>query len=216
MNAEKPNQIPAIINFRAGATLPIRVDNGDGGLYFSGDGPHPIAYSSCELVKSLRLETTALADGMEILSRIAAPAFFDLQEFRTTDAMTERIIPTDESSPGASAAGVCKFVDRFLAVSPGSVQTGWRVGLAAINRLCQTQFGADFHELDDSTQDDILREISRNESSPQTVEERFFSIIKRMTWDVYYRSEVGIHLELKYRGNSHEPEFLGCDHVGHQ
>ncbi|HTF36757.1 MAG TPA: gluconate 2-dehydrogenase subunit 3 family protein, partial [Blastocatellia bacterium] len=62
----------------------------------------------------------------------------------------------------------------------------------------------------------LLKEISKNERSPQTVEEKFFRTIKNATVDGYYTSEIGIHKELHYKGNAYLKEFVGCTHPEHQ
>jgi hypothetical protein len=63
---------------------------------------------------------------------------------------------------------------------------------------------------------ELLKEISKNERSPQTIEERFFRTIKYATVDGYYTSEIGIHKELHYKGNAYLKEFTGCTHPEHQ
>ncbi|HKP88138.1 MAG TPA: gluconate 2-dehydrogenase subunit 3 family protein, partial [Blastocatellia bacterium] len=63
---------------------------------------------------------------------------------------------------------------------------------------------------------ELLTQISKNEKSPSTVEERFFRTIKNSTIDGYYTSEIGIHQELHYKGNSYLKEFTGCTHPEHQ
>ena len=60
-------------------------------------------------------------------------------------------------------------------------------------------------------QNELLIVISKNEKDPKTVEERFFKTAKNATIDGYYTSEIGIHKELKYRGNTYLKEFKGCE-----
>src|SRR5689334_1566661 len=43
------------------------------------------------------------------------PHFFTVAEFAVLDDLTEMIIPTDEHSPGAQAAGVAAYLDRRIA-----------------------------------------------------------------------------------------------------
>ena len=57
--------------------------------------------------------------------------------------------------------------------------------------------------------------ISKNEKSPQSLEERFFRAIKNLTIDGYYTSKIGIHQELQYKGNTYLKEFKGCTHPEH-
>jgi hypothetical protein len=58
--------------------------------------------------------------------------------------------------------------------------------------------------------DRILRDISRNERAPRTPLEEFFVMSKQATIRGYYTSEIGIHQELRYKGNQMIPEFVGC------
>jgi len=59
-------------------------------------------------------------------------------------------------------------------------------------------------------------EISKNERSPQTVEEKFFPNDQERYggWLLHFR--IGIHKELHYKGNAYLKEFIGCTHPEHQ
>ncbi|HXG65248.1 MAG TPA: gluconate 2-dehydrogenase subunit 3 family protein [Blastocatellia bacterium] len=142
--------------------------------------------------------------------------FFTPEEYKTVDEMSERIIPTDDSSPGAKAAGVAAYIDLIVSVSPDMTKQNWREGLAAINKKSQSMFNKNFADATAEQQIVLLKEISRNERSPQTVEERFFRTVKNATIDGYYTSEIGIKQELKYKGNTYLKEFPGCTHPEHQ
>ncbi len=58
--------------------------------------------------------------------------------------------------------------------------------------------------------DAILADISKNESDPATPLEEFFVMSKQATIRGYYTSEIGIHRELRYKGNQFLQEFVGC------
>lgn len=142
--------------------------------------------------------------------------FFTDEENRTVIEMSERIIPADESSPGAKAARVNEYIDLIVSESPEITQRTWREGLAAVNKMSRDKFGAAFAAASVDQQVELLKEISKNEKSPSTVEERFFRTVKYATVDGYYTSEIGIHKELHYKGNSYLKEFTGCTHPEHQ
>ena len=142
--------------------------------------------------------------------------FFTEEENKTVVEMSERIIPADESSPGARAAGVSQYIDLIVSESGETTQKTWRDGLAAINKMSRDRTGVPFAAATVAQQSELLKEISKNEKSPQTVEERFFRTIKNATVDGYYTSEIGIHKELHYKGNSYLKEFTGCTHPEHQ
>lgn len=142
--------------------------------------------------------------------------FFTEGENQTLIEMSERIIPADESSPGAEAARVNEYIDLLVSRSEDSVQESWREGLAAVNKSSRDVFGLDFVAASEDQQDEVLREISRNEESPRSVEEVFFRLMKDATFDGYYGSEIGIHHELRYQGNTFLIEWVGCPHPEHQ
>ena len=141
--------------------------------------------------------------------------FFTAAEMTSIALMTDLIIPTDEQSPGAKDAGVPAFID--LMVSESSVETKnlWRNGLVAVDQLCKKEFGNTFGSLTSEQQVAVLKLISRNEYQPRRIEERFFIAIKGLTVDGYYTSELGIHQELRYKGNAYLKDFAGCTHPEH-
>ena len=141
--------------------------------------------------------------------------FFTPAEMMSISLMSDLIIPADERSPGAKDAGVPAFID--LMVSEASVETRnlWRNGLAAIDQLCNKEFGNTFQTLKTEQQVSLLKLISQNEYQPRRIEERFFVAIKGLTVDGYYTSELGIHQELRYKGNAYLKDFAGCTHPEH-
>lgn len=142
--------------------------------------------------------------------------FFTAEENRTVVEMSERIIPADDSSPGAKAARVSQYIDLIVSESPAAVKQTWREGLAAVNRMSREKFSKAFADASVEQQVELLKAISKNERNPQSVEEKFFRTIKNATIDGYYTSKIGIHDELKYKGNSYLKEFVGCTHPEHQ
>jgi hypothetical protein len=142
--------------------------------------------------------------------------FFTEAENKTVIELSERIIPADESSPGAKEARVSEFIDLIVSVSPEETKKTWRDGLAAVNNKSRDMFGKEFAAATEPDQIKLLTEISKNERDPKTAEERFFRTVKNATIDGYYTSEIGIKKELKYKGNSYIKEFVGCTHPEHQ
>jgi len=174
------------------------------------------------LGSAARAQEMAAHEHSHNAGQAAAPAkaqplkFFTEEENKTVIEMSERIIPADENSPGAKAAGVSAYIDLIVSESPDITRQTRREGLAAINKMSRDKFGKAFADSTVDQQIDLLKEISKNERSPQTVEERFFRTIKYATADGYYTSEIGIHKELHYKGNSYLKEFTGCTHPEHQ
>jgi len=141
--------------------------------------------------------------------------FFNPQEMETIAAISDLIVPTDEHSPGARAAGVSAFIDLMVNESSNEIKTLWRDGLAAVDRMSELQFSAAFIRAGHEQQISLLKTISRNERRPKTIEERFFVAIKSLTVDAYYTSAIGIHQDLRYKGNAVLKEFVGCTHPEH-
>lgn len=142
--------------------------------------------------------------------------FFTEAENRALIELSERIIPADDNSPGAKEAKVSEYIDMVVNLGNEQRKKEWRDGLAAINKMSRDRFGKEFADAGEKQQVELLTEISKNEKSPQTAEEKFFKLVKDATIDGYYTSEVGIHKELKYRGNTYLKDFTGCTHPEHQ
>jgi gluconate 2-dehydrogenase gamma chain len=141
--------------------------------------------------------------------------FFTAAQHRTVDALTEVIIPTDERSPGARAAKVADYLDFVLNESSAEARQSWKDGLTSLDEVSTAQFGKPFADLTGEQQVAIVTDAAKNEGKPTTPLERFFGEAKGRTIHGYYTSEIGIHQELKYKGNQFLPEFVGCDHPEH-
>src|ERR1700755_2806507 len=73
------------------------------------------------------------------------PLFFDKTEFSMLDTLTELIIPTDDHSPGAHAAGVASYIDLTVAHAVESeAKTSWTKGLRLVNELSRELFNTPF------------------------------------------------------------------------
>lgn len=112
--------------------------------------------------------------------------FFDPHQHATVEAAMARIIPTDQT-PGAREAGAVDFVDRYLsgigyiyALPDGSgferlegrradawqqrvdvARSKYAAGIVELDRLCRERHDADFVELTEERQDEMLRVIER-------------------------------------------------------
>ncbi|MBZ5590866.1 MAG: gluconate 2-dehydrogenase subunit 3 family protein [Acidobacteriia bacterium] len=138
--------------------------------------------------------------------------FFSQDEFAMLDELTDLIIPTDDHSPGARAAGVAAYLDRRLAESiEDERKQQWHAGLKRVDALAREMQGVPFMKATPEQRVAVLARISRNEQSPQTPEERFFVELKFSTADAYYSSKIGIHQEMEYKGNVLLPEFVGYE-----
>jgi glucoside 3-dehydrogenase (cytochrome c) hitch-hiker subunit len=138
-------------------------------------------------------------------------AFFTRAQHATVDALTERLIPADDHSPGARAARVADFIDLLVSEEQPDVKSAWTDGLAALDQASQEKFATPFVKASVDQQVSLLTEISRNEADPKTPLEEFFRESKSRTIQGYYTSKIGIHQELGYKGNQFLQEFVGYD-----
>ncbi len=148
-------------------------------------------------------------------SRGYRPEFFSASQLDLVDALSELILPSDDHSPGARAAKVARYIDVMVADGSSELQASWKSGLAAVSEQSRERFGRDFSDCDAAQQDAIVADMARNEGQPQSAAERFFGRLKQMTIDGYYTSEIGIHQDLGYQGNTAVDEFPGCTHEEH-
>lgn len=142
----------------------------------------------------------------------AAPKFFTPDEFQLTDELTEMIIPADQHSPGARAAGVVAYIDARLAedLTDESRKT-WRDGLKGFDAYSSNVNGTPFLKSSPAQRVALLTALAKNEFGPKTPEETFFRHVKIETAAVYYSSKIGIHQEIEYKGNVMLDEFVGYD-----
>jgi hypothetical protein len=147
----------------------------------------------------------------------AAKGFFGAPEMALLDELTELILPADEHSGGARAAGVARYIDGRLAEYAPEIpelleaRETWRAGLALIDTLSREATGKPFLEAPAEERVALLERLAANEQQPQTEGERFFKELKGWTARGYYTSRIGIHDELEYKGNTLLMEFVGTD-----
>ena len=143
----------------------------------------------------------------------SAPRFFTKEELALLDELAETIIPADVHSPGARAAKVAGYIDGRLAEAylpvEADVQQRWRDGLRRVDVLSQEMNGAAFLAASPEKRVAVLTRMAASEKDPQTAEEKFFRELKATTILGYYTSEIGIHQEMEYKGNTLQQEYAG-------
>lgn len=142
------------------------------------------------------------------------PAFFSAGEFATVSAVTERIIPTDET-PGAREARVSEYVDVAVNETP-ELHAVYRQGLAWLDAEAVKKHKLPFVKLAAARQDALLRRLADvKEPSPENeAGVKFFRSVRGLTIDGFYTSKIGLK-ELGYSGNTYLLEFKGCTHPEH-
>jgi hypothetical protein len=149
-----------------------------------------------------RLQETNATPQLKVLS----PA-----QFQALEGLVEAIIPTDARSPGAKQARVADYIDLLLSEVDREIALQWWGGLAALDAEAMSRHRLPFSRLNVGQLDGIMQTISRNEKNPQTALETFFVMAKQATIRGYYTSKIGIHEELRYKGNQFLREFVGCE-----
>ncbi len=164
-----------------------------------------------------------------------AGRFFTAPEMALLDELVEMIIPADEHSGGARAAGVPAYIDGRLAEYDPAIpplradRERWKAGLARVDALARETSGKSFLETTPAERTALLERMAkplentelpteepteRHEPAvekPETVGQRFFVELKSWTARGYYTSKVGIHDDLEYKGNRAIVEFAGID-----
>ena len=92
--------------------------------------------------------------------------FFGEEEFRALDAMTARIIPTDDT-PGAREANVARCIDEMFAdaLLPG-LDAPVRGAIQMADGMAGGQGAAAFADLSEDAQDEIIKAMHDDQSSP--------------------------------------------------
>jgi hypothetical protein len=97
------------------------------------------------------------------------------------------------------------FADLMVATSDTTTRTAWRTGLRLIERQAHATSLAD-----------AVARAAAESTAPASALGEFFLALKQMTVNGYYTSEIGIHQDLEYVGNTYLAAFPGCDHPEHQ
>jgi hypothetical protein len=71
-------------------------------------------------------------------------------------------------------------------------------------------------EANRSSLTEALERAAAKEENPASDLERFFVLLKQMTVNGYYTSEIGIHKDMEYVGNAYLGAFPPCTHPEHQ
>lgn len=148
-----------------------------------------------------------------------APLYFTKDEFALLDALTELIIPADNHSPGAHAAGVAAYIDKTAAEAflPED-KTSWKKGLASVEQISQSLHRQPFLQGSKQQQTAVLKKMSVGEEAEdegsgnqrrQNLPQKFFGQLKNTTIFAYYTSSIGIHKDIEYKGNVLLEQFVG-------
>src|SRR5579864_2610922 len=128
-------------------------------------------------------------------------------EYKTLEKLADFIIPTDENSKGAVAAGAPEFIDLLASQNPQllAIYTG---GIAWLDFTMQRHNSTDFLGAKTEQQTALLDLIAyrKNESPELGPGIKFFEWARRMVVDAYYTSPIGIK-DVGYMGNTAVSKF---------
>jgi gluconate 2-dehydrogenase gamma chain len=135
------------------------------------------------------------------------PAALTAHEYLTLERLTDLIIPVENGAPGALAAGAAAWIDTLLGVN-SDLKSSYAKGLAWLDNAARAKGAADFAAATPAQQTALLDLIAyrRNQSSELDPGIQFFTLVRRMTVDAFYTSEIGIR-DIDYRGNSPRATF---------
>jgi hypothetical protein len=140
------------------------------------------------------------------------PRYFNAHEYRTLQALCHAILPPDERSKGAVEAGAPEFID-LLTSENEDFQRTLGGGLIWLDAECDDRYGTTFLASKPEQRTEILDQIAFRKNAEQdtrlTQPVRFFALLRNLTCDAYFTSEIGIR-DLGYVGNTYVREFHGC------
>ncbi len=135
----------------------------------------------------------ALRAAQESTARLALSS----EEWKTVEAITGRIIPTDDD-PGALEAGCVNFIDKALAHEDTSLRPQYDIGVRGIDAEAKRRTGKPFAELDPTSQDEVLVSLEAGTAadwpSDEITSQQFFETVRLHT--IY-----GFLADPKYGGN---------------
>ena len=134
-------------------------------------------------------------------------------EYHLLDALAETLLPADETGPGAHSAHVAYYLDVVLKHSSTAKAQLWKNGLAGVEALGQKRFERPLAACSGPEREELMAELAKRESAPQTELDRFFVEFKKTAIDAFYASILIQREHLGYQGNTAVMEFAGCTHV---
>lgn len=140
----------------------------------------------------------------------AAPRNLTAGEREILDAMIGRLIPSDESGPGATEAGALDYIDRELGGALAGSRELYRAGLLALDRYAEYARGAPFMGLPEHEQDSVLFDLQTGGATGSGAgflgsSAAFFNTVRAHTWQATFGDPA-------YGGNR---DFIGWDLIGY-
>jgi hypothetical protein len=139
------------------------------------------------------------------------PRSFTKDEFEMVSQIAELIIPAT-GTPGAIGAGVPRYIDEVVTANPEH-RRRLAAGFEWLEAESERRFQSRFMQLGEARQIELLTPLSEAVDAGRETGagERFFGLVKRLTADGYYTSQVGLVGELGYAGNTAMEKFPSCE-----
>jgi gluconate 2-dehydrogenase gamma chain len=166
--------------------------------------PGPEKPSRRDLFKGAALAGVAAAGAAQAQTPARAPVrpealeTLSATEADILEAVCARLIPSDETGPGAREARAAHYIDRSLAGALSASRETYRAGLSALDARARQMKGQAFARLSDADQDAVLIAL-------QAADPSFFSLVRDHTLQ-------GTFGDPYYGGNA---GFVGWDMIGY-
>lgn len=141
---------------------------------------------------------------------------FNDQEWKTVGVLCDLIIPADDRSGSATAAGVPEFIDDWIAFRKREdesfvLEAQILGGLAWLNRESMQKFSKVFADASPDQQKQIIDRVAWPDRAAKEDHAwvLFFDRFRDMTVSGFFSSKVGV-ADLPYLGNTAVAEWKGC------
>ncbi len=178
--------------------------------------PAATAFTATGFVAGQKLAGAAPTPPPSSGSAPYTPVYFHAEEWAFIQAAVARLIPSDDTGPGAIEAGVPEFIDRQMEGAFGQAATWYmqgpfvpssplfgyqgkmlprevyRAGIAATDAWCQQQKGGKrFAELDAAAQDEVLKGLDGGNITFDNVGAKdFFTFLLQNTKEGYFSDPI--------------------------
>jgi hypothetical protein len=114
-------------------------------------------------------------------------------QFLTLERLADLIIPVEDGRPGALGAGVPAWIDALLTVNT-ELRTNYAAGFAWLDATMLARHGRNFAAASREQQTALLDQIAYKKNSSPELDQgiAFFALVRRMTVDGFYTSDIGI------------------------
>ena len=138
------------------------------------------------------------------------PKFFTAHEYETVRTLSDLIIPADDRSGSATAAGVPEFMD-FIMIDMPTRQVAMRGGLAWLDLECQRRFDRTFTGAAAAQRTEVLDDLATygELKAGVTHGQAFFRAFRDLTASGFWTSKMGM-ADLGYMGNAVVAKWDGC------